>query len=288
MPVMDGYSATECIRAQPQWQDLPIIAMTASAMATDRERVIRCGMNDHIAKPLDLDQMFRTLARWIHPAPVGDGSRVPTAPDAPTAPTPHIDTADGLRRCMGNMDLYRRLLRGFVRTQSDFAAQLARLEPTSTAALSLVHNLKGLAGNIGATGLLQAVTQLELTLHGPAAQDSAAAWEARRQADLAHALSTLDAVLAEADRLQRPSSGVVQQQQAALADQALRAHLGRLARLVGDNDARARELMQDLLHQWPILRQNDQVNSLKQALAIYDFEAAAQALAPLQSAPAAG
>ncbi|MEY4766790.1 MAG: hypothetical protein RI907_3463, partial [Pseudomonadota bacterium] len=67
MPVMDGYTATEAIRAQAQWQQLPIIAMTASAMANDRERVLACGMNDHITKPLELAQMFNILARWIRP-----------------------------------------------------------------------------------------------------------------------------------------------------------------------------------------------------------------------------
>src|SRR5690606_9575610 len=53
MPVMDGYTATRKIRSQPQWQQLPIIAMTASALSTDREHALNSGMNDHIAKPLD-------------------------------------------------------------------------------------------------------------------------------------------------------------------------------------------------------------------------------------------
>ena len=57
MPVLDGYSATERIREQAQWQSLPVIAMTASAMATDRERVLRSGMNDHITKPLDIIEL---------------------------------------------------------------------------------------------------------------------------------------------------------------------------------------------------------------------------------------
>jgi signal transduction histidine kinase/ActR/RegA family two-component response regulator len=65
MPVMDGYEATRAIRAEARWRDLPIIAMTANAMAGDRVRALAAGMNDHIAKPIDVDSMFATLARWV-------------------------------------------------------------------------------------------------------------------------------------------------------------------------------------------------------------------------------
>ncbi len=65
MPVMDGYEATIEIRREPRWADLPIIAMTANVMTGDRDRAIAAGMNDHIAKPIDIDAMFMTLARWV-------------------------------------------------------------------------------------------------------------------------------------------------------------------------------------------------------------------------------
>jgi len=68
MPVMDGYQATRAIRAEPQWQALPIIAMTANAMAGDREKALAAGMNDHIAKPIDVAAMFDTLSRWMRGA----------------------------------------------------------------------------------------------------------------------------------------------------------------------------------------------------------------------------
>jgi CheY-like chemotaxis protein len=66
-PDMDGYEATRQIRQHPMWRDLPVIAMTANALISDREKVLAAGMNDHIAKPLNIDEMFATLARWIHP-----------------------------------------------------------------------------------------------------------------------------------------------------------------------------------------------------------------------------
>jgi len=64
MPVMDGIEATRAIRCNPRLQNLPIIAMTANAMAADREKCLKVGMNDHIAKPIDPDQLFSVLLRW--------------------------------------------------------------------------------------------------------------------------------------------------------------------------------------------------------------------------------
>ena len=67
MPVMDGYEATRLLRLQPPLQDLPVIAMTANAMVGDREKVLAAGMSDHIAKPINVEELFATLARWVRP-----------------------------------------------------------------------------------------------------------------------------------------------------------------------------------------------------------------------------
>ncbi|MGA7457189.1 MAG: response regulator, partial [Methyloceanibacter sp.] len=64
MPVMDGIEATRAIRSDARFQDLPIIAMTANAMAADREKCLKAGMNDHIGKPIDPDELFSVLLRW--------------------------------------------------------------------------------------------------------------------------------------------------------------------------------------------------------------------------------
>ncbi|TAN70176.1 MAG: hybrid sensor histidine kinase/response regulator [Methylobacter sp.] len=65
MPVMDGFEATRLIRADPRFADLPIIAMTGNVMAEDRERCLACGMNDHVGKPIDWNQFFQVLTRWV-------------------------------------------------------------------------------------------------------------------------------------------------------------------------------------------------------------------------------
>ena len=73
MPVMDGIAATRAIRLKPQFQSLPIIAMTANVMESDRERCTEAGMNDHLAKPIDPEALSAALLRWIKPR--GDAAK---------------------------------------------------------------------------------------------------------------------------------------------------------------------------------------------------------------------
>ena len=72
MPVMSGYEATREIRKDPRFKDMPILAMTAGAMVQDREKALEAGMNDHISKPINLDELFSTLAKWIKPLEIED------------------------------------------------------------------------------------------------------------------------------------------------------------------------------------------------------------------------
>jgi CheY-like chemotaxis protein len=72
MPVMDGYAATRMLRQQLRLKDLPVIAMTANTMTGDREKVLAAGMNDHIAKPINVDELFATLAQWVRLAARND------------------------------------------------------------------------------------------------------------------------------------------------------------------------------------------------------------------------
>jgi CheY-like chemotaxis protein len=161
MPVMDGYAATRALRQQPSLKDLPVIAMTANAMVGDREAVIEAGMNDHVAKPIKVDEMFATLARWIKPGvPVvvgGDsGADVLRALNG-------VDTHCGLANLGGNGVLYRRALSLFRRQEADFAQRFsaARLAGDLDAATRAAHDLKGLAGTLGMHAVQEAAAALE-------------------------------------------------------------------------------------------------------------------------------
>ena len=95
MPVMDGYTATREIRKNPAFKELPIIAMTANAMAGDREKVIEAGMSDHIAKPLNVAEMYATIAKWVKPAVAADAAAVRQQP----ANSQSSSRLAGCRRC---------------------------------------------------------------------------------------------------------------------------------------------------------------------------------------------
>ena len=112
MPVMDGYTATREIRKKPGLDDLPIIAITANAMAGDRDKALAAGMNDHIPKPLDVDQALATLAKWIKPATPSPEIRPERNTESLEADEglddlPGIDTVAGLKVVQGNTGMYR-------------------------------------------------------------------------------------------------------------------------------------------------------------------------------------
>jgi two-component system sensor histidine kinase/response regulator len=167
MPVMDGYTATRELRRNPAWRKLPVIAMTASALAEDRDRALASGMNAHITKPIHVDSMLRTMAQWIgvKSVPVPEETPVPQA-RAAAADDVAISVGDGLAFCMGNEDLYRRLLAGFRDGEKDFAVELQQSfkEERWSDALRRAHDMKGLAGTIGARELQAAAQALQAAL----------------------------------------------------------------------------------------------------------------------------
>ncbi|HET9642095.1 MAG TPA: response regulator, partial [Burkholderiaceae bacterium] len=152
MPVMDGYAATRELRSDPKWRDLPIIAMTANAMVGDREKVLAAGMNDHIAKPINVDEMFATLARWIRRDAVEASSGFPG-----------IESAPAVARMMGDEELYRRLLGRFRDEEASFAARfgVAWAARDLLTATRLAHDLKSASGSLGAMGVRKAAEALE-------------------------------------------------------------------------------------------------------------------------------
>ncbi len=168
MPVMDGYTATRIIRKDAQFNDLPIIAMTANAMEEDKKQAAESGMNDHVAKPIDVKQLFDVLVNWINipeerrPEKIADNTNVLTG-SIIIPELDGIDTETGLNRVGGNTKLYLKILNKFRISQAD---AIERIETAFNAgdnetSKREAHTLKGLAGNIGAEALQQAAQVVE-------------------------------------------------------------------------------------------------------------------------------
>ena len=174
MPVMDGYTATEKIREDERFATLPIIAISANTMTGDRDKCLKAGMNDHVAKPIEPADLYTTLIKWkphTNPDAVsGDGDRnepKSSAVDALEIPAiKGIDTLNGLRRVGGNTELYLFLLGKLATYYSDVAQDLTALVNSGKTeeATLLAHSLKGSAGNLGAMELYESAQIVESML----------------------------------------------------------------------------------------------------------------------------
>ena len=170
MPVMGGFEATQEIRRDERFKDLPIIAMTAHAMAGDREKSIEAGMNDHVTKPIDPDQLISALVKWIKPGnrEISEGvseslSESKKVEDILPSELPGISIASGLGRVAGNKQLYTKLLCKFKDGQENAVEQIkAALQSGDVeTATRLAHTVKGVSGNLGGDNLYQAAAELE-------------------------------------------------------------------------------------------------------------------------------
>ncbi|MBF0277338.1 MAG: response regulator [SAR324 cluster bacterium] len=169
MPIMDGLQATRKIRENLKFKDLPILAMSASAMTQDREESHAAGMNDHVAKPIIPSQLFSALQEWIKSGERALPETFKTVEDFPQEDTAElinmagIDVKTGLERVSGNQKLFRSILKKFAANQIGTIEEIRKaLEDKDIKLASrLAHTLKGVSGNIGATELQSAAEKLE-------------------------------------------------------------------------------------------------------------------------------
>jgi two-component system, sensor histidine kinase and response regulator len=170
MPVMGGFEATQEIRMDEGYKDLPIIAMTAHAMAGDREKSLEAGMNDHVTKPIDPDQLISALVKWIKPGKREMSEGVCEAligkkevEDILPSELPGISMASGLGRVGGNKQLYAKLLCQFRDGHENAVEQIeAALQSGDVeTATRLAHTVKGVSGNLGGEELYRAAADLE-------------------------------------------------------------------------------------------------------------------------------
>jgi two-component system sensor histidine kinase/response regulator len=281
MPVMDGYTATREIRKNAAFRDLPVIAMTANAMSGDREKVLEAGMNDHIAKPLDVGQMFATLARWIAPRdPPGIAVAVAAAPGGGDfSALPGIDVKAGLTRMMQDANLYRRMLVMFRDGQRNFVEQFAaaRLDADPDAAMRAAHTLKGTAGNIGASAVQTAAETLETACHEHATDAAVDVALRRVEQELAPVMAGLEAIHAEpAGKLRSAGSSDVR---------LLRPLLAKLRSLLAESDTDAAEVAEELTALTAGTALAADLQKINGLIGAFDFDAALALLDEVDARP---
>jgi signal transduction histidine kinase/DNA-binding response OmpR family regulator/HPt (histidine-containing phosphotransfer) domain-containing protein len=280
MPVMDGLAATRAIRQNLQFKDLPIIAMTANAMAGDREECIEAGMNDHLAKPIDPDKLFGALLRWIPgrtAVPNVAAAPVVTAQKQPADSAPleiaGIDTQSALKRTGGNRQRYVSLLRRFADSQVSAVGEIraALKAQDSATARQIAHSLKGAAANLGANALATAAGGAEVAI--------------KTQSDVEPALGEVERTLfAAVAAIQKtlPSAEKVGSTLSGNRDPSVVLQpLSRLKKLLEADDSEAAEFIVEAQNSFSVVLSRTEVETLTRMVGDFDYESALRAVSEI-------
>ncbi|WP_343732817.1 ATP-binding protein [Duganella sp.] len=279
MREMDGLTATRRIRAMERCKHLPIVAMTAYAMAGDRDKSIAAGMNDHVTKPIVPEQLFRTLIKWIPPSRLAArraqaSAALQMAPPpidyaGHTSPLPSIPgvdwqlALDSVDRQRGRLD---KRIRGFLQEYKP-AVRIVRDAVASgrhEVLYSLTHNLKSTAAYIGAFHLASQAQALEHAMRNDRLD---------RIALLAGELADgLEVVVNGLAQLGEPPAPV------RYRDSDARLLITRLEAYLRSDDARAEDVLTELRALPAVLRHADLLAQIQRAVDDIEYQAA---LAPL-------
>jgi CheY-like chemotaxis protein len=278
MPVMDGFEAAAEIRKDDTLANLPVIAMTANAMAGDREKCIESGMNDHIAKPIDVGQLFYTLAQWIKPKAADASPDIKQSARPKEDGLPAIDGLDlktALRRVGGNATLLKKLITRFKETQSDVIERInaATANNDFETATREAHTVKGLAGNIGADEVFKAAATVEGLLKNAEINglpEPLAALELTLT-DLLVKISV--AIPAPLDKPHAPTAATPDVDIAALTEE-----IRKFAALLAEDDSSAADMSDGIADKFSALGHGAAARQIKNLISQFEFEDALEKL----------
>jgi len=247
--------------------------MTAHALVEERQRCLDAGMNDHVSKPIDPDNLFSTLMRWVRPQPKSaPESQAPAKKTGDEVLLPEItgiNLVDGLKRVAGNRRLYRDLLGQFADKQGDAAAQISAALKGGDQKLAerIAHTVKGVAGNIGISGVQTAAQKLEKAIREghdsvPALLDEFATTLGNQVHAIEHAMrASAPAAPAEA-------------QSSRFKPEAASGAIARLRVLLEASDGDTEEAFRSLQDAVSGAVAKTQLDALKASINDFDFEAA--------------
>jgi PAS domain S-box-containing protein len=169
MPVLDGHDATQRIRLELRMADLPIIALTAGALSSERQRATAAGMDDYLIKPFDPQTLVRSILRHVKPVsgPATGTTEVlpPQTPTPAATPWPElegIDASDARARLCDDLGLFRSMLKRLLEEYIDIAIP-ADEDPLELAVhAGRMHKLKGSAGILGAKEIQKLAGEAEV------------------------------------------------------------------------------------------------------------------------------
>ncbi len=284
MPGMDGYETARRIRALPAHSDVPILAMTANVQSDVSKNVREAGMNDLLSKPVEPQQLYAVLAKWVQAKGTGGSLNAPEkkreSPRITETGIPDIsgiDTGDGLRRTGGKPAFYVDLLRKFARDTRGTVERMASAwrEGRRAEAQRIVHTLRGQAGSLGAHMLAEAATQVDAALAG-SADESVEDLLARLHEVLAQQITDIETALApESAHILAPSGR-------ALDREAVREIVRELHKLLSDDDARATECVGRLSTAVAGTPLQPHVEAVERAIGVYDYPDALEALSAVR------
>ena len=266
MPVMDGFEATKRIRQCNQ--KVPIIAMTARAMANERELCLQLGMNAHLPKPIDYHLLYSTLAYWTAGKGRALARREPLVQGKEVKGMEKLvglNVQEALQRLLGNEELYQKLLQEFALDQEAAvtAAQEAMLQEDWEVAVRTAHTLKGSAANLGAMALSKAAAQLEMALR---AKDTSPELFQQAQEELQRVLSSIQEAWPSVEtETAAPEAGEAAWLQA-------EPELGELRRLLAEFDSEAEDYFQAHKKNWAPLFDAMEFSRLEQLLRRFELE----------------
>ncbi len=265
MPEMDGLEATRRIRQLKNFENLPVIAMTADVMAGVKERCLEAGMNDFVAKPIDPSEVVMVLSKWSKKVRVSRQRKSNRKPDKTGRAKNfrYIRFAEGVGRVGGDEENFLNLLRKFHTNQKDFMARLKQ-QKDEKERQKLVHMLKGVAGNIGAVSLFNLLKALEEKMK-----------KGEEYRDVLPELENeLSAVMAEIETVAKPDDPAAPN--ASLTEKEMKSRWKKVKKLLQESDPDA---VTELQKMKDVLGRNKKYKQILPLVESYDFDAALALLA---------
>ncbi len=286
MPILDGYEATRRIRQNLKYKNLPIIAMTASTMSGDHEKVINAGLNDYISKPINIRQMFITINKWINKDTTLNVSSVHLENDASEVVSEDETTfgyVSALQRLGDDEEIYTQILKTFLTEHVNDLDKINKtlIDNDFDDAKRMVHTLKGVSGNIGAYTLQQEMLLLETCISQNVqnkTHDTCAEHLDKAHSDLIQTVKLINHFLNKSKKGEK-SPEIYNKDN--LTDDNLLISLKELQILLSDYDSKSGQFINDLLHHGITNSYIEPINTLKDLIEQYDFESADEVISKI-------